>query len=67
MEYIRHDGQVFDYTRNSDMKNTMEGEIMMNQENRNGIENIYFDMDGVLADFDNGVRKLCHILAPDGP
>ena len=33
----------------------------MNQENRNGIENIYFDMDGVLADFDNGVRKLCHM------
>ena len=22
---------------------------------------IYFDMDGVLADFDNGVRELCHM------
>lgn len=34
---------------------------MMNQENKSGIENIYFDMDGVLADFDNGVRNLCHM------
>lgn len=25
------------------------------------IEKIYFDMDGVLADFDNGVRELCHM------
>ena len=25
------------------------------------VEKIYFDMDGVLADFDRGVRELCHM------
>ena len=33
------------------------------------VEKIYFDMDGVLADFGKGVRDLCHMEAPspDGP
>ena len=30
-----------------------------------GIEKIYFDMDGVLADFDRGVRELCGMEVPD--
>ena len=30
-----------------------------------GIEKIYFDMDGVLADFDRGVRELCGMEALD--
>ena len=29
------------------------------------IEKIYFDMDGVLADFERGVRELCGIEPPD--
>lgn len=29
------------------------------------IDKIYFDMDGVLADFDRGVRELCHIDPQD--
>ena len=28
------------------------------------IDKIYFDMDGVLADFDNGVRRLCGMFTP---
>lgn len=32
------------------------------------VEKIYFDMDGVLADFERGVRELCGIEpAPQGP
>ena len=29
------------------------------------VEKIYFDMDGVLADFDRGVKELCHIEPRD--
>ena len=29
------------------------------------VEKIYFDMDGVLADFDRGVRELCGMVTPD--
>lgn len=31
------------------------------------VEKIYFDMDGVLADFENGVRELCGIEPPPQP
>lgn len=31
----------------------------MDKDNRKAIEKIYFDMDGVLANFDEGVRTLC--------
>ncbi len=31
------------------------------------VEKIYFDMDGVLADFSNGIRKLCGIEPPPQP
>ena len=32
------------------------------------VEKIYFDMDGVLADFERGVRELCGMEpAPQGP
>ena len=29
------------------------------------IEKIYFDMDGVLADFDRGVEELCGVPCPE--
>lgn len=29
------------------------------------VEKIYFDMDGVLADFERGVKELCHMDPPD--
>ena len=29
------------------------------------VEKIYFDMDGVLADFDGGLREICHIEPVD--
>ena len=29
------------------------------------VEKIYFDMDGVLADFERGVREICGIEPPD--
>ncbi|MCR5847255.1 MAG: hypothetical protein K6G75_03980 [Lachnospiraceae bacterium] len=31
------------------------------------VKNIYFDMDGVLADFDRGVRELCNFETPPQP
>ena len=29
------------------------------------VEKIYFDMDGVLADFERGVREICGVVPPD--
>ena len=29
------------------------------------VEKIYFDMDGVLADFECGVREICGVIPPD--
>ena len=29
------------------------------------VEKIYFDMDGVLADFERGVREICGVIPPD--
>ncbi len=38
--------------------------MLMCRRKKMEVKKIYFDMDGVLADFDKGVRELCHMETP---
>ena len=41
------------------LRNRRHGQLRMN------VEKIYLDMDGVLADFERGVREICGVVPMD--
>lgn len=52
-------------TRKEITEELVDKTIVRTGKEANMIEKIYFDMDGVLADFDRGIKEICHLIPLD--